>query len=70
MPTQEQIDALLDTAITNAGGPKRVQVDGNSVDQHSLKDQLDALDRLQEQAGRNRSTLPVRIAKIRPGGTV
>ena len=63
-------DEIREAAATNATGPKSVTIDGNSVNQHSLKDQLDALDRLQEETAKTRSTLPVRLAKIRPGGPV
>ena len=70
MATPEELDALESAALTNASGPQSVTVEGvGTTRQHSLKDQLDALDRLDERASRSRSTLPVRIAKIRPDGT-
>lgn len=68
--TQEQIDELVAAALALAGGPKSVTVDGNRVDQPAIKDLLDGIDRLQESANVSRRTLPVRIAKIRPGGSI
>lgn len=68
--TQEQIDDLVTAALALAAGPKSVTVDGNRVDQPALKDLLDGIDRLQESANVSRSTLPVRVMKIRPGGPV
>lgn len=66
MPLEDVTDAIRE----NLTGPKSVATDGLSVNQHSLKDQLDALDRLKESdAGKSRK-LPVRIAKIRPGGAL
>jgi hypothetical protein len=63
-------DEIEDAISENATGPKSVTVDGQSVNQHDLSDQLDALDRLQEKASARRATMPVRIAKIRPGGSI
>lgn len=64
------LDHIVDAIRENAAGPKQVSTDGLNVSQHSLKDQLDAIDRLKEDnLGKSRK-LPVRIAKIRPGGAL
>ena len=33
---------IEDEILKNAGGPKSVEVDGQKVEQHSLKDQIEA----------------------------
>lgn len=53
---------------TNLQGPKQVTVDGQTVSQHSLKDQAEADEYLANKAAANQSTLPIRLAKIKPGG--
>jgi len=53
---------------TNLQGPKQVTVDGQSVSQHPLKDQLEADEYLAQKAAGNESTLPIRLTKIKPGG--
>lgn len=58
----------IETAIeSNASGPKQVTVDGNTVTQHSLADQIAADKHLgaKEQA---RSAFPLRMNKISPPG--
>ena len=67
MPDQ---DPQLDQAIAeNAAGPAKAMVDGQSVDQHSLKDQIEA-DRYlaSKRAGRGRG-LGARFVKLTPPGT-
>lgn len=60
----------LSTEIeTNAEGPKRVEVDGQTVEQHSLKDQIAADEYLRESTAATRDKLPIRLAKLRPGST-
>ena len=68
--TQEQIDALYTAALALAAGPKSVTIDGNRVDQPALKDLIDGIERLQESANSGRTSLPLRISKIRPGGSI
>lgn len=53
----------------NAGGPKRVEVDGQTVEQHPLKDQIAADEYLRETTAGTRKKLPIRLAKLRPGST-
>ena len=61
----------LDNAIkTNAEGPKQAGVDGVSVQQHSLPDQIAADKYLaQKRAGQNPAKALTRV-KIVPPGTV
>ena len=63
-------DALAESIAENVAGPKSATVDGQTVSQHDLDKQLDALERLEERQARRRRTLPVRIAKVQPGGTL
>lgn len=68
MPDQ---DPQLDQAITdNAAGPVKAMVDGQSVEQHALKDQIEA-DRYlaSKRASRGRG-LGVRLVKLTPPGAV
>ena len=58
---------LIDTIETNAAKPKRVQADGQSVEQHPLSDQIEA-DRYVNQAAARAKGLGIKIAKIMPGG--
>lgn len=57
-----------DNIETNLQGPKQVTVDGQTVQQHGLKEQIEADEYLAHKAAGNESTLPVRFAKIKPGG--
>jgi hypothetical protein len=66
MPLEDLTDAIRE----NAGGPKQVSTDGLTVSQHSLKDQIDALNHLREADISKSRKLPVRIARIRPGGAL
>lgn len=55
----------------SAQDPKRMRVDGNEVEQHSLQDQIAADQYLREQSAQTSKTkLPIRFAKLRPDGTV
>lgn len=63
-------DEVLDSIKENANGPKSVSVDGQTVSQHDLSDQMDIFDRLKEQEAAKRGKSPVKIFKIRPGGTI
>ena len=63
-------DDIADSIAENATSPKRVQVGNQSVEQHALPEQLAALEHLEGRAALSRSTLPIRFAKIRPGGAV
>lgn len=63
-------DNVPDAIEQNALGPKRVQVGNQSVEQQSLADQIAAAEFLQNQQARSGTAVPIRFAKIRPGGAV
>ena len=60
---------LKDAILENAKGPKRVQGDSGSVEQHSLKDQIEAERFLQSKKATQGSGLGIRLFKISPDGT-
>lgn len=62
-------DEIKDAILENAKGPKRVQGDSGSVEQHSLKDQIEAEKFLQSKKATGGKGFPVRIFKISPDGT-
>jgi hypothetical protein len=60
----------LDNAIKqNAEGPKRAQADSVSVEQHDLKDQIEA-DRYLSSKEAAKKGLGVRMTKVVPPGAV
>ncbi len=60
----------LDDAIRdNAGGPKRASGDAGSVEQHSLKDQIEADRYLNSKNAIKNKNLGIRITKLVPPGT-
>jgi hypothetical protein len=61
--------SLRDTIAENAKGPKKVQGDSGSVEQHSLKDQIEAEKFLQSKKAAQGKGFPVRLFKISPDGT-
>lgn len=60
---------ISDEIESNATGPKRAVVDGAEVEQHSLREQIAADEYLEEKAANTKRKLPIRLAKLRPGGT-
>ncbi len=61
---------LKDTIFENAKGPKRVQGDSGSVEQHSLKDQIEAERFLQSKKATQRPGLGIKFVQIAADGTV
>ena len=59
---------LRDAIRENALGPKRVQGDAGSVEQHSLKDQIEA-ERFLASKEATRRGLGIQLIKLRPDGT-
>jgi len=59
-------DAIRDNAL----GPKKVTGDAGSVEQHSLKDQIEAERFLASKEATKRPGLGIRLTKIIPDGTV
>ena len=67
----EQNSSELRRAILeNAKGPKRVEGDSGSVEQHSLKDQIEAERFLQSKKATQKPGLGIRFTKIAADGTV
>ena len=61
----------LDTNIReNAAGPRRASGDSGSVEQHGLADQIAADKYLESKKASRKTGLGVKLAKIKPGGTV
>jgi hypothetical protein len=58
---------MTDPLENKADEPKRVQVDGTSVEQHSLKDRIE-LDRYLESKKAAKKGLGIRFLKIVPPG--
>ena len=62
-------DANLEQSIAdNAAGPKRAQGDSGSVEQHSLKDQIDADRYLASKEASKRRDRGLRMSRITPPG--
>lgn len=59
---------LKDTIRENASGPLRAQGDAGSVQQHGLRDQIEADRYLATQQAVRRKRLGLRLGRIRPGG--
>ena len=62
-------DQLDDAIKANAQGPKRAQGDSASVEQHDLKDQIEA-DRYLASKEAAKKGLGVRMTKVVPPGAV
>ena len=62
-------DELQDAIKENAQGPKRAQGDTGSVEQHDLKDQIEA-DRYLASKDAAKKGLGVRMTKVVPPGAV
>ena len=61
---------LDDTIRQNATGPARASVDGQSVDQHSLADQIAADRYLASKQASRKAGLGVKTSKLIPPGAV
>ena len=67
----ESLESTLnDALLENARGPKRVQGDAGSVEQHSLQDLIAAERFLQSKKAAASHGLGIRFIKISPDGTV
>lgn len=64
------MSAISDTLQNVAAGPKQTTVDGESVSEHSLPDLIQADQYVSEQNASGKRTLPIRLAKVKPGGSV
>ena len=61
--------SLKDAIRENALGPKRVQGDAGSVEQHSLQDQIAAERFLASKEATRKPGLGIRLTKLSPDGT-
>ncbi len=62
-------DDLKDTIRQNAQGPAKATIDGNSAEQHSLPDQIEADRYLASKAASRKRTLGITLKKLVPPGT-
>jgi hypothetical protein len=58
-----------DFIAENAAGPRRVQGDSGSVEQHSLQEQIAADKYLLSKKSAKSNNYPLKFFKIAPGGT-
>jgi len=59
----------LDQSIAdNAAGPAKVSVDGQSVDQHPLRDQIEADRYLESKKASRKRGLGIRLVRLSPPG--
>ena len=63
-------DDLADTIEENAAGPKKASGDSGSIEQHPLKDQIEADKYLAAKKSAQATGLGIKLAKVSPGGTV
>ncbi len=68
-PTEINESTLRDMIAENAAGPKRVEGDAGSVEQHSLRDQIEAERFLQSKKAVQGNKFPLSFHRIKPGGT-
>ena len=66
--SDNNMSELKDAILENAKGPKRVQGDSGSVEQHSLKDQIEVERFLQSKKATQGTGLGIRLFKISPDG--
>ena len=63
-------DDLGSTISTNAQGPSSVTGDEGSMSQHSLGDQIEADKYIRGKNAQKSTRLPIRLAKIKAGGSI
>ena len=68
-PTSNEPSTLKDAIAENAKGPKKVQGDSGSVEQHSLQDQIAADRFLQSKKAARKPGLGIKLTKLSPDGT-
>lgn len=60
---------LTNTIQDNASGPRRATGDSGSVEQHAIKDQIDADRYLESKKATRKKGLGVKLVKLSPSGT-
>ncbi len=68
-PPSNESASLKDAIAENAKGPKKVQGDSGSVEQHSLQDQIAAERFLQSKKAAQKPGLGIKLTKLSPDGT-
>jgi hypothetical protein len=69
MPTDpEELEALEERILTNLSSPKKASGDQGSVEQHSLKDQIEFARYLAGKTATRSRTLGIRFSKLIPPG--
>lgn len=68
MPAMSTPDNIPDAIEQNALGPKRVQVGNQSVDQHTIADQIAADNHAKAQTAKSLAHCGLRLRKLKPGG--
>lgn len=63
-------DELEQAIKDNAAGPAKASVDGQSVEQHGLRDQIEADRYLASKEATRRTGLGVKLVKLEPPGAV
>lgn len=61
---------LDDTIQTNAQGPKKATTDAGSVEQHGLKDQIEAAEHLAANTAARSRRRGITIQRLKPPGTI
>ena len=61
--------AISDEITSNASGPKRVKSDGIEVEQHNLKDQIEADKHMAAKSAVRTGTLGIIFKKFKASGT-
>lgn len=66
----DPVPSLEQAIRENAEGPKRAQGDSGSVEQHPLKDQIDADRYLASKEAMKKPGIGIKFAKLVPSGSV
>ncbi|MCA9249802.1 MAG: hypothetical protein KDA54_01590 [Phycisphaerales bacterium] len=62
-------DEITDAILDSATGPKRAQGDAGSVEQHSLKDQIEADKYLASKTATASAGIGIKLVRLSPPGT-
>ena len=65
----DESQTIEDAIEENAAGPRKASSDSVSVEQHSLKDQIEADKYLQSKKAAAKKGLGVKLSKLAPDGT-
>lgn len=68
MPDSADVDALNDDLVTAAQKPQSATIDGNSVNQQSLSDKIEAATYVAAQVASGKGHFGLRFTKLIPPG--